>query len=310
MSEPTPHSQSSELGSAENVLKRLEIDIRSRLDGILHGDYAGLVPGHGSEPGETRHYEPGDDVRRIDWNVTARLQTPHIRQTIADRELETRVAIDMSPSLDFGTANCEKRDLALSAIGALGFLTNRVGNRFGAELILPDGIVNVPARQGRPHLLSILDRVHNAPRVTGTTDLATGIARLDAGRQRRGLRVVISDFLATDGWQNALRRVATRHETLAIEIIDPRELDLPNVGVLALIDPETGTRRTVNTSSAKLRERYAAAAAEQRSQTASEIRRAGADHLILRTDRDWLYDVAQFVTTRRKRNMARAGVGR
>lgn len=295
---------------AENVLKRLEIDVRARLDGILHGDYAGLVPGHGSEPGETRRYEPGDDVRRIDWNVTARLQTPHLRQTIADRELESRVAVDISPSLDFGTAQCEKRDLALSAVGALGFLTHRVGNRFGAELIGPDGIQSIPARQGRPHLLSILERIQDAPRTAGRSDLAGGIARLDAGRQRRGLRVVVSDFLAADGWQDQLRRVATRHETLAIEIVDPRELELPNVGRLALVDAETGHRRTINTSNAKLRAKYASAASEQRDDIASAIRQTGTDHLILRTDRDWLYDIARFVTNRRKRNMARAGVGR
>lgn len=292
----------------ENVLKRLEIDIRARLDGILHGDYQGLVPGHGSEPGETRRYEPGDDVRRIDWNVTARLQSPYIRQTIADRELETRVAVDLSPSLDFGTADCEKRDLALAAVGALGFLTNRVGNRFGAELITSDGVVSLPAKQGRPHLLSILERVRTAPRGAGRCDLADGIARLDAGHQRRGLRVVISDFLSPVDWHDSLRRVATRHETLAIEIIDPRELELPNVGRLALVDPESGARRTINTSSKKFRDRYAAAAAEQRAETATRIRRTGTDHLILRTDSDWLHDIARFVVTRRKRNMARAGI--
>lgn len=294
----------------ENVLKRLEIDVRARLDGILHGDYAGLVPGHGSEPGETRRYEPGDDVRRIDWNVTARLQTPHLRQTIADRELESRVAVDLSPSLDFGTANCEKRDLALSAVGALGFLTHRVGNRFGAELIAPDGIQSIPAKQGRSHLLSILGRIQDAPRGQGRSDLAAGIARLDAGRQRRGLRVVVSDFLAPEGWQDQLRRVAARHETLAIEIVDPRELELPNVGRLALIDTETGNRRVINTSNSKLRDRYAAAAQEQRSEIAAAIRRSGTDHLVLRTDSDWLYDMARFVTNRRKRNMARPGLGR
>jgi len=292
--------------AVEHVLRRLEIDVRMRLDGMLHGDYRGLVPGHGSEPGEARLYAPGDDVRRIDWNVTARLQSPHIRQSIAERELETVVGVDLSPSLDFGTAQCEKRDLVVAAVAALGLLTGRVGNRFGAELIRPSGIETVPARQGRDHALAIVRSLLTEPRAEeGSTDLAAGIAALGSSNRRRGLRVIISDFLSSDGWSHELRRLSARHETLAIEIIDPREMELPNVGNMMVVDPRSGRRRRVNTSRSDFRERYAAAAAQQRAEIAASIRDAGTDHLILRTDRDWLLDTVAFVAARRRRNDAR-----
>lgn len=301
--EPVAHPYSDRQASVDSVLRRLELDVRMRLDGLLHGDYRGLVPGHGTEPGETRIYEPGDDVRRIDWNVTARMQTPYIRQSIADRELETAVAVDLSPSLDFGTADCEKRDLVVAALAAVGFLTNRIGNRFGAELIRPSGVESIPSRQGRPHLLHLLEMVLTAPRAeVGDTNLAEGIGRLAGPHRRRGLRVVISDFLAPEGWEHELKRLNTQNETLCIEIVDRRELELPNVGFLAVVDPETGARREIATHRKKVRDRYAEAAAAQRAEIARAIRSAGSDHLILRTDRDWLLDVVQFVAARRKRN--------
>ena len=138
-----------DIHSAREVLRRLELTITRKLDGLLQGDYRGLVPSHGSEPGEARPYVPGDDVRRIDWNVTARTQTTHVRVTIADRELETWILVDQSPSLDFGTTRMEKRDLALAATAAVGFLTAKVGNRIGAVIVDGHTITQLPARQGR-----------------------------------------------------------------------------------------------------------------------------------------------------------------
>jgi uncharacterized protein (DUF58 family) len=148
---------------AEEILRRLTLDVTRKLDGMLHGDFMGLVPGRGSELGETRAYEPGDDVRRIDWNVTARTQVPHIRETIADRELEAWMLIDRSARLDFGTANCEKRDLVLAAAAGIGLLTGRGGNRVGAMILRGEDITTVPPRHGRTHLLGILDRVLTSP---------------------------------------------------------------------------------------------------------------------------------------------------
>jgi uncharacterized protein (DUF58 family) len=285
------------------VLRKLELTITRKLDGLLHGDYRGLVPGHGSELGETREYQAGDDVRRIDWNVTARMQATHVRETIADRELETWVLVDLSPSLDFGTAQCEKRDLAIAATAAVGFLTARGGNRIGAVLVGRAGVATVPARNGRSHVQALLHRIAATPRGDGGghTDLAAGIARLDASARRRGLAVVVSDFLAPTGWEHPLKRLSVSHDVLAVEVVDPRELELPAVGVLTFVDPETGAIREIQSSDAKLRARYAAAAAAQRATIAASIRRAGADHLILRTDREWLGELVRFVALRRKR---------
>jgi uncharacterized protein (DUF58 family) len=292
---------------SEQVLRQLELQVTRRLDGLLQGDYQGLLPGPGSEPGESRVYRPGDDVRRIDWNVTARTTIPHVRDQVADRELETWVAVDCSASLDFGTALCEKRDLAVAAVGAVGFLTARIGNRLGAVVIGAEGVRRVPARHGRQALFALLHSLVVRPRAeqsAGGTDLAAGIRHLVQPPQRRGLAVVVSDFLAPDGWEKPLRALALRHQVLAIEVVDPRELELPDVGYLALVDPETGRRLEVPTGKASLRARYAEAAAAQRAAIASTIRRAGAQHLQLRTDRDWIRDIVSFVVSNRQRRGA------
>ncbi|MFN0090262.1 MAG: DUF58 domain-containing protein, partial [Acidimicrobiales bacterium] len=288
----------------EVVLRRLELTVTRRLDGLLQGDYRGLVPGHGSELGETRAYRPGDDVRRIDWNVTARTVEPFVRESIADRELETWALIDLSPSLSFGTASCEKRDLAIAALAAVGFLTARTGNRLG--VVVADGVTvrAHPAKAQRQHLLAVLQRLIESARggpTGGRTDLGAALAHLTAPSHRRGLAVVISDFLAPEGWERPLRVAAARHEALCVEVVDPRELELPNVGLLTLVDPETGRRREVQTANAKLRARYAEAARAQRDKIAETIRVSGADHLVLRTDRDWLLDLVRFVVLRRER---------
>lgn len=298
---PADPLQGAARGSAE-TLRRLELMVTRRLDGYLQGDYRGLIAGHGTELGETREYQPGDDVRRIDWNVTARLREPHIRETIADRELETWVLLDRSPSLDFGTAQMEKRDLAFAATAAIGFLTARAGNRIGFIMAGSESTSALPARSGRRHLQALLHRAATAPRTEGpgSIDLAAAIRAVATPHRPRGLAVVISDFLAPAGWEHELRRLATRHEVLAIEIVDPRELELPNVGLLVLEDPETGRRRTIQTGSAKLRRRYAEAAADQRESIAQAIRGAGAGHLQLRTDRDWLGDIIRWVQTSRR----------
>lgn len=295
--------------SPEELLRRLSVTITRRLDGILQGEYQALFPGPGSEPGEARPYSPGDDVRHIDWNVTARTTVTHVRVPIADRELEVWVVADLSASLDFGTAHCEKRDLAVSAVAAIGFLTARVGNRLGALMIGTGVIGRIPARPGRAHLLALLHKVATAPRgeASGPTDLAAGLTEVARMAKRRGLVVVVSDFLSDTDWERPLRAVGGRHDLLAIEILDPRELELPDVGYITLVDPETGEARDVQTASSRLRDRYARAAAEQRAQIARAIRTSRGDHLILRTDRDWLLDVVRFVVGRKRRRDHKPG---
>ena len=289
--------------TSEQVLRRLELTVTRKLDGLLHGEYQGLRPGPGTEPGEARLYQPGDDVRRIDWAVTARTGEPHVRMPVAERELETWIVVDLSASLDFGTADYEKRDIAVAAVAAVGHLTARMGNRVGAVIVHGDGATRVPARSGRDHLRALLHRTISAPRVdgSGATDLASALVQAHRLAQLRGLVVVVSDFLSDDRWVRALRAMTARHEVLGIEVVDPRELELPDVGVLDLVDPETGARVEVQTGDERLRQRYAEAAAAQRAAIARSLRDAGADHLVLRTDRDWLRDIVGFVDRRRRR---------
>jgi uncharacterized protein (DUF58 family) len=287
---------------ATALLARLQLLVTRRLDGMLHGDYLGLLPGAGSEPGESRTYRPGDDVRRMDWPVTARTTVPHVRQTEADRELETWVAVDASASLDFGTARHLKRDLALAAAAAITHLTVRGGNRVGA-VIASGGVPaqRLPPRSGRGHALAVLRAVATTPVRPGSVDLGRLIDTLNRPRRRRGLAVVISDFLApVEQWRRPLRVLAARHEVLAVEVVDPRELELPDVGVLDVVDPETGVLHQVQTADSGLRRRYAQAAAQQREAIAAAVRGAGATQLRLRTDSDWLTDILRHVASRRR----------
>ena len=285
---------------AEAMLARLHYVITRRLDGLLQGDYLGLLPGAGSEAGESREYRPGDDVRRMDWPVTARTTLPHVRESIADRELEAWLAVDLSASLDFGTARHLKRDLAIAAAAAVTHLTIRGGNRIGAVVSNGEVRHRIPARSGRRPghaLLRAIARTESAP---GRSDLGELIDALNRPPRRRGLAVVISDFLAPpEQWQRPLRRLAVRHDVLCVEVVDPRELELPDVGVLVVADPETGAVHEVQTSDRSLRERYASVARAQRAAVASTIRSVGAAHLLLRTDSDWLLDIVRFVAAAR-----------
>jgi uncharacterized protein (DUF58 family) len=297
------------LSRTETTLRLLELQISRRLDGLLLGDHLGLVPAPGTEPGEGREYVPGDDVRRIDWNLTARTNVPHVRDTIADRELETWLVVDRSASLDFGTARYEKRDLALIAAGAVGFLTLRSANRVGAVVLAGRNGFTWPARAGRNAFLALLDRIDGLPRVDAGEPgepLEVSLARVARSARRRGLVVIISDFLATPTWDRPVRALSARHDVLAIEVLDPREMALPDVGVLELIDTETGRHIEVQTASAKLRARYAEAAAAQRRATATALRAAGAEHMVLDTGRDWLFDIMRYVGDRRRRRAGRA----
>lgn len=332
----------------EHRLRRLELAVTRRLDGLLQGQYQGLLPGAGSEFHGSREYRPGEDeVRRMDWAVTARTGTPHVREVDADRELCTWLLVDASPSMEFGTADLDKWELAVAAAAAVGFLTAGVGNRLGMHLVTAGGIQRFPARTGRTHLLGLLRTLLRTRRGTtagpAVTPAGTGVAPPGTGvapvgladamaglRQaavRRGLLVVISDFLdgLPDGflaglrddaaepatWERPLRRLAAQHQVLAVEVTDPRELELPDVGLITLMDPETGQRREVYTGDRRLRRRYAEAAAAQRHLIGQALRRSGATHLALRTDRDWIADIARHVRIQRRlASAARPAAGR
>lgn len=284
----------------KSALRSLELEVLRRLDGILVGDYEGLIPGHGTELGEARPYEPGDDVRRIDWNVTARTAEPHVRDTIADRELELLIVVDLSGSMTFGTAQFEKRDLAIATAAAFGFLAQRGGNRIGAVILEGARAVRVPPRSGRRHLQGLLSKMMGSEREPGAADLTAGLRDAAGVAKRRGLVVVVSDFLDEGPWHEPLAVLARRHDVIAVEVIDPRELELPDVGTLTVVDAETGRRRWVETRPRSVRAKFADLAAARRSSNGSRVRRTGADHLVVRTDRDWVADLVRHVARRRR----------
>ncbi len=283
------------------ALATLELTVRRRLDGLLQGNHLGLVPGPGTEPGDARPYYPGDDVRRMDWSVTARTTEPHIRQTVADRELETWLVADLSASLDFGTTGCEKRDLVVAAAAAVGHLTRGGGNRIGAVVATGNGVSRIPARGGRPYLQHLLRELASTPRSGpgDRGDLAAALEQLRRPPRRRGLAVVMSDFIGPMTWERPLRALSARHDLLAVEVLDPRDVELPAVGLVTLLDPESGRTKEVSTTP-ELRAAFARAAQQHREEVAVALRRAGAAHLVLRTDRDWVADVMRFVMSRKR----------
>jgi uncharacterized protein (DUF58 family) len=302
-----PSFQRGEIGDAKlsAALRTLELTIKRKLDGVLHGDHLGLIPGPGSEPGDSRIYQPGDDVRRMDWSVTARTQVPHVRQMIADRELETWLVVDMSASLDFGTTGCEKRDLAVAAAAAITYLNSGGGNRLGAIIANGDKITRVPALSGRNHEQTMLRTIATMPKAPPGVrgDLAAAIDALRRPERRRGMAVVISDFLGPITWMRPLRAIAARHEVLGIEVLDPRDIELPPVGDVILQDTESGATREF-TIDEQLRDDFARAAAVHREEVARTLRRCGAPLMTLRTDRDWIADIVRFVASRRRGAMA------
>ncbi|MFI6576013.1 DUF58 domain-containing protein [Nocardiopsis sp. NPDC050513] len=294
------------------ALRRLDLRIVHRLEGLLHGEHLGLRLGPGSEAAEARLYRPGeDDVRRMDWAVTARTDTPHVRDLVADRELESWTLLDLSPSMDFGTGLRSKREVAVGALVAANLLTQRIGDRFGAHFLHRGTVRRWPARSGKEALLSLLATVAAAP--TGDVEhpsphqatLAEACADLFRTRRRRGLRVVISDFLDTPvtgepvPWERPLRLMASRHQVLVVEVIDPRELEVPPIGNVTLRDPRTG-RVSQMRLTRTVSERYRQAAHAQREAIRAALRRCGVHHLVLRTDRDWVLDTARFVIHQRR----------
>lgn len=287
--------------TVEQRVHRLELAIRRRLEGRLSGDHQGLLPGPGWEAGEGRGYRPGDDVRRIDWNLSARSNDVHVRDTIADRELETWAVIDGSASLDFGTDQWEKRDLAIAATATFGFLSCLGGSRFGAVVAEPSGTTVVSPGSGRDHVRRLLRRLEQRPPApTGGVDLAGAIERIGRLGRRPGVVVLVSDLIGDDDWVRPMRAHAHRCRTIVTEVRDVRDDHLPAVGYLSLVDPETGRVRDVQTSDPALRARFAAAAAERRRRIGGAVRSSGSDHLVVTTDTNWLDDIVRHHHTQRR----------
>ena len=297
---PTPDNVAEQLRSMELMINR-------RLDGVLHGNHQGLTPGHGSEPGESRPYQPGDDVRRIDWNVTARTTETYIREQIADRDLLGWLVVDVSASMDFGTQANDKAQTAMAAAATVGFLTARSQNRLGAVLVAGPHIHVMRPRAGQNQVRAILASLASAPASDGAgrADLGGALDRVGAIAHRRGFVAVVSDF-AGDRWIEPLGRTGLRHDVLAIVVTDPRELDVPPIGLVEFVDPATGSTREIRIT-ASVQKRFAEAAAEERSRRLAGLRRAHAEVVELSTADDWLGSIIRHV--QRKRTQAvRGGV--
>jgi uncharacterized protein (DUF58 family) len=274
-------------------LRALELAIARRVDGLLSGDYRSAFPGIGTELYQVRQYEPGDDVRRIEWNVTARTGRPHVRVELAERVLVTWLVLDASASMAFGTAERRKADVAEGVALAIGYAATRRGNRLGLVTFGADETRLRRPRQGRVALLDTLQALRVAP--SGNESLAHALELVDKAAMQRALVVVVSDFRGPRDWRLPLLRVAGRHPTLAIEVRDPREQELADVGELRLVDPETGRQLRVDTRDRKLRERFATAAADERRSLVTMLGAAGVRHVALSTEGDWLRPLAAFL---------------
>ena len=289
---------------AERALRRLEWTVIRRLDGLLQGDYRTLWRGAGLDLADLREYQHHDDVRHIDWNVTARLQQPYVRQFTEDRELTAWFLLDLSASVDFGSGERSKRTIAREFAGVLARLLTRHGNRVGALLYGTEVDTVLPAGHGRRHVLNLLQRIGQRPEQTapGATDLRTLLVAALGVLKRRSSVFVISDFISAPGWDHALARLAMRHDVTAVRLFDPLEMALPDIGLVTMRDAESGEQLVVDTHDRGFRERFAAAAQRREAALLEGLARAGVDTLELATDADLLDAILRFADLRKQRS--------
>jgi len=285
----------------EGLLRALDVSIARRMEGLLAGDFRSNLLGTGSELAMVRPYAPGDDVRRIDWNVTARTNEPHVRVDLAERVLVTWLVLDASPSMQFGTADRRKTDVAEGVAIALGHLATRRGNRLGFVTFGSVKPRTLPPKQGRAGLVGLLAALREEQdEAAGETSLCEAVGRTAGLARQRSLVVVVSDFRGPRDWRRPLLELAGRHDVVAVEIRDPREQELSNVGLLWLVDPETGRQLRVDTRSRRLRERFAVAARAERAEVAQSFASLGVRHVVLSTSGDWLRPLVTFLRRRRR----------
>jgi len=281
----------------EALLKALDVSIGRRIHGLVPGDFRAHGRGFGTELAAVRPYQPGDDVRHIDWNATARTTVPHVRDRVPERAVDTWLLLDVSPSMSFGTAERRKQDVAEGVALAVAHLATRHANRLAVVTFGGNGVVRTAPRGGRLGLMLALraarTEVETEAIKTDVDASARRALRLVAGSgTRRGLVVIVSDFRGPRDWLGALAAAARRHDVLAVEIRDPREDELVDVGQLTLIDSETGREVRVDTSSSKLRRRFSEAAVAERASLAADLQGTRARHIVLSTSSDWLRSLA------------------
>jgi uncharacterized protein (DUF58 family) len=299
-------------GQAEHILKRLEWTVIRRLDGLLQGDYRTLLRGSGLDLADLREYQHHDDVRHIDWNVTARLNTPHVRVFTEDREMAAWFLLDLSPSIDFGSGDQRKLNVSAEFVAVLARLLTRHGNRVGALLYGSGMDAMIPTRSGRRHVLHLLNSIKTAP--TAVAGRESGVTRLHellhSGAntiKRRSTVFVVSDFISEPGWEKPLAMLAQRHEVVAVRLLDPLELELPDLGLLTIRDAETGEQVLVDTHDAGFRKRFARIAAQREAELRQAFARAGVDALELSTDDDLASAILRFTELRKRRSRMATG---
>lgn len=306
-----PQANSLEAHSPERILRRLEWQVIRRLDGQLQGDYRSLFYGYGVDFADLREYQPEDDIRYIDWNVTARMDTPYVRQYMEDREVTAWFLLDLSPSMDFGTAQVDKRAMLIDLVGTLARLLTRHGNRVGAIMYtghapsLPNHRAErvIPAKGGRNHVLWLINDLLKQPRLpkAGMTDLK---AMLESGLhaiKRRSLVFVVSDFISAPGWERTLNLLNRRHEVLAIRLSDPTETELPDVGPMWMEDAETGEQMYVDTHDPRFRAAFAMLAAGREAALNTAFRHAGVEPWSLSTGEDLVRAITRYAEIRKRR---------
>jgi uncharacterized protein (DUF58 family) len=307
--------------ASERLLRQLEWTVLRRLDGLLQGDYRTLWRGGGVDLADLREYQHHDDVRHIDWNVTARLQQPYVRQFTEDRDLTVWFLLDVSGSIDFGSADTTKLAVSSGFVATMARVFTRHGNRVGAVLYGRGVEGVVPPGASRTHVLALMQRMARVPRRGGDaaaaatasapggqagTDLAELLKTADGVIRRRSLVFVVSDFISRPGWESGLARLVRRHELVAVRLFDPMELALPDVGLVTLEDAETGEQIFVDASDPAFRERYERIAADQEAATQAALAGSGADVLELATDDDLLETLLRMADLRRQRARRKA----
>lgn len=293
----------------ETLLRRLEWTVIRRLDGLLQGSYRTLFRGFGLDLADLREYQYHDDVRYIDWNVTARLQTPYVREYHEDREVTAWFLVDTSRSMEFGSREAAKQNVASSFVAVLARLLTRHGNRVGAILYGDRVHAVIPARGGRRHVLHVLSAMQAPPppSTAGGTNLAEFLRAAAPMIPRRSLLFVVSDFISAPGWARPLAQLARRHEALAVRLYDPLEMELPDLGLVVVQDAETGEQLFVDTHDRGFRERFAQAAQRREQALYAGLREAGVDALELATDDDLVSTIMRYAELRKRRSQLSAG---
>lgn len=289
----------------ERILQRLEWQVIRRLDGLLQGDYRSLFYGYGIDFADLREYQPEDDIRYIDWNVTARMNTPYVRQYVEDREITAWFLLDLSPSLDFGPAGSQKRMVLVDFVATLARLLTRHGNRTGAMFYTGSSAVDrtIPAGSGRKQVLRIINDLLNQAHLQRApfTDLSPLLINGLNAVKRRSLVFVISDFISSPGWERPLKLLNHRHDVLAVRLWDPREVELPDAGLIVMEDSETGEQLVVDTHDQKFRARFKEAARLREAAVHEAFTKAGVDALSLSTEEDLVKAIARFAALRKQR---------